>query len=171
MNRNLNECRYLESFLAGKLNSVEHESFMSHLSICAECWTQAESARTLRMALEPFSELAMPDDADLRIRIALDHQLRTPLADREVMDIEETAAFLGITVPELVNCLDNVPAFEVAGRIRFNRERLIRWMELKERGLFREISHDRSLMKSNILTFPGGLSDEQHDEKANSGSF
>ncbi len=63
------------------------------------------------------------------------------------MDIDEAAAFLGITVSELVNRLDELPAFEIAGRIRFNRERLIRWMETKERDLAWETSREKTVIE------------------------
>jgi len=45
----------------------------------------------------------MPDDADLRVRIAIETSTRIPTVEPEVMGIEEAAAFLRITIRELID--------------------------------------------------------------------
>lgn len=52
----------------------------------------------------------------------------------EVFDIEGLAAFLRVGVEDVRRCLDEIPCFEVAGKLRFRRESIERWIDARERA-------------------------------------
>jgi len=51
----------------------------------------------------------------------------------EVFDVEGLAAFLGVEVDDVRRCLDEIPCFQVAGKLRFRRSSVERWIEQRER--------------------------------------
>lgn len=57
--------------------------------------------------------------------------MRPSLPDREVMDVHEAAAYLGIHVDSLRGyaCSGTVPAFKFGNRWRFKKSRLDDWMD------------------------------------------
>jgi hypothetical protein len=167
MNQNNDTCRLLEAWLDDQLDSAQRTLFLNHALVCEACRDQIEAGNALKKHIKPIAELNMPDDADLRVRIAIETSTRIPTVEPEVMGIEEAAAFLRITIRELIDCLDELPAFEIAGRIRFNRDRLIRWMLTKEQGFASEMRRKNTPKNTVILTFPGGSNDEQFNRKAN----
>lgn len=152
-------CSWLDDYLDACLNEQERVEFERHLPECQHCTVQIGINRRLGESISSLDELKLPDDADLRIRQELDRIVRGSSKGPDVMSIEEAAGFLGITVPELVGCLDELPAFEIAGRIRFNREHLIEWMKSRENDLAWEIRRDRSSSGDNLIAFYGGTSD------------
>ena len=58
----------------------------------------------------------------------------TAAGPAEVFDIEGLAAFLCVGVEDVRRCLDEIPCFEVAGKLRFRRSSVERWIEERERA-------------------------------------
>ncbi len=56
------------------------------------------------------------------------------VATAEVFDLEGLAAFLRVEVEDVRRCLDEIPCFEVAGKLRFRRESVERWIDERERA-------------------------------------
>ena len=78
-----------------------------------------------------------PAAAVLAARRAIAAEIRQ--ADlAEVMTLEEVAAFLRIDPDDLGEILAELPAFELAGRVRVRRERLIEWIRRRERDYARK---------------------------------
>ena len=55
------------------------------------------------------------------------------LPDCEVLTIEEVAAFLRVDPDELEDDLVSMPVFEIGGRLRMRKSKLLEWMEERER--------------------------------------
>ena len=75
--------------------------------------------------------------AVLAARRAVSRVLRRPHTP-EVMTLDEVAAFLRVGPDELAEVVELLPAFELAGRIRVRRARLIEWIEQRERDYTRQ---------------------------------
>jgi len=75
------------------------------------------------------------DFADLRIRRALQkgmsisHQSK----EEEILDLEEAATLLKLHMSDFIKLVEQLPSFEIAGKIRFRRSKLMEWIEQKER--------------------------------------
>ena len=81
---------------------------------------------------------ALPDEADLRIRNRLHTEQGYNPVHEEILDIEDLAVFLKISVTEVVNLLSELPSFEVGGRIRFRKDRIIEWIMNQEQKMTRD---------------------------------
>ncbi len=55
-------------------------------------------------------------------------------APADVFDLEGLAAFLRVEVADVRRCLGEIPCFEVAGKLRFRRSSVERWIEERERS-------------------------------------
>jgi len=83
-------------------------------------------------ALRELVEAPPPARAVLAARRAVAEQLR-PTPAREIMTLDEVAEFLRLGPDEMDEVADELPAFELAGRLRVRRARLIEWIEHRER--------------------------------------
>lgn len=73
-----------------------------------------------------------------------------------MLDIEEVAQLLQLTMPQLLEIVEDLPSFEVAGRLRFRKERILEWIDTKEEQM--RWSRDASALraqKKKIIRFPG----------------
>lgn len=168
MNTKHMTCGMLEEFLSGGLSEPERTLFMAHLEQCDACMDQIKVSEKIRAAFHQFSAAGLPDYADLRIRGVLRRELSAPHTAKDIMDLEEAAVWLGVSSRELAEWLDEIPAFEIGGRIRFNRKRLEEWMIRKEQDQSRLCRFPHDQVDSNLLSFPGGTHDEQNIETENS---
>lgn len=149
-------CKRLDDYLDGELNRDDIKAFVAHLQQCVSCRDEVERYEGFRKMLQRHTPLHMPDDADLRVRFAISRELDKRKTVKEVLDMDDAAAFLNITVPELAGMLDELPAFEIAGRIRFNRDRLIKWMKSKEKEMSWFKHREAAIWESDVIAFPGG---------------
>ena len=56
------------------------------------------------------------------------------------LQAKQTADFLRITRDQLGEIVEELPAFELAGQIRIRRQRLIEWVQQRERDYSRQAS-------------------------------
>jgi hypothetical protein len=63
---------------------------------------------------------------------------RRPPGEHDVMSLEEVARYLRISEEDLEAIADQLPTFEIAGRIRVRRARLVEWIEQRELLQMRE---------------------------------
>ena len=56
------------------------------------------------------------------------------------MTLEEVAEFLRISGDELGEIVEELPAFELGGRIRVRRAKLLEWIQQRERDYSRDIA-------------------------------
>lgn len=125
---------------ADELTVDEQAAFDAHLTECVDCRSEVEGVAHVRDALAPAPDEAGPglDVLDrVKRRLATAAEAAAPVA--EVLTPEEAAAFLQVTPEELYDNLDQLPAFEFAGRVRIRRRALEAWIEEKEQS-FRQQS-------------------------------
>ncbi|MBN2053778.1 zf-HC2 domain-containing protein [bacterium] len=153
MNGSEMACAALEAYHDGELVGASAAAFEAHLAVCGSCRRRLAALRTLGATLRDTFGCRLPEDADLRIRRSI-HRSIAPVPE-EILDLEGVAALLRIPVHEVVEILDSLPAFELCGRLRFRRDKVLAWMGERERRLTEECadSTDRSL---NIIYWQGG---------------
>ena len=132
---NCDTCRdQLSEFDAGELSRGAHEEVERHVASCGEC-------RDLLRAMRHATALArrLPDEAPARSRCVrilaqVSGLLSAGLPDApEVMTPEELARFLKVPPGALDDWVEDIPAFEVAGQLRFRKSRVLEWIEANER--------------------------------------
>lgn len=109
---------------------------LEHLEACAACRRlRDEFARLDALCAGlPFSPPSETRRLEIleAVRRALVEEDPSSLT-HDVLTLEEVAAFLRIPVDELAHALPGMPTFEIAGHVRIRRERLLAWIEERER--------------------------------------
>jgi anti-sigma factor RsiW len=121
----------LLAYLDGELADDERPRLEAHLQHCAECAGRLAQLRRSGQALQEEAHADLPDAVRRRLGRTLGGAA-APDAWPEVMALEEVARYLGITLDELDRLAADLPAFEVAGRIRVRRSELGKWIARRE---------------------------------------
>jgi hypothetical protein len=149
-------CGCLDAYLDGELDRNGEARFSRHLEGCTACREAVRRTEAVRSSLREAFEQGVPDDADLRIRRRVRGERGQRAADREILDIEGVAAWLQISVAEVVALLGELPSFEIAGRIRFRRDRIRQWMAQREQRQAWDHEAASRRVEAKIIQFPGG---------------
>ncbi len=168
MNTTSKTCLLLEDYLDGQLSKPDKDSFTAHLAECDACREQVRVSEKVRELFNQHPQTGLSDDADLRVRMALRREQYGKEPAKDVMNLEETAAWLGVTPGALAERLDEIPAFEIGGRIRFSRKRLEKWIEMKDGDILLQLQQSHLRKDNNLLQFPGGKHGKQ--QSGNSGA-
>ena len=115
-------CELVDDYIDGNLNTNDNKIFETHLKKCSKCHNYVEKYREIQTFITQKKAVCIPDDADMRIRMSLRTEINENTSDKNVLDIEDVAQLLNITVSDVVDMLDELPAFEISGRIRFRRQ-------------------------------------------------
>jgi anti-sigma factor RsiW len=127
----------LSEYLAGDLGTEDATALERHLTECAECRRRLDALRAATGRLAALPRLEPPyqtADATRRAVAALEGAGPPP----EVMTPAEVARFLRVAVDDLEDVLAEVPAFEIAGKLRVRRDKLLAWIAEKERSFTRQ---------------------------------
>ncbi|MFP4058040.1 MAG: zf-HC2 domain-containing protein [Candidatus Brocadiia bacterium] len=138
-------CDELSRYQAGDLAAEAAERLREHVAACPACRERLERLRRLDAALARLGRGEPPPGTLLRSRRAVAQTLRVR-ERRELMTLDEVAAFLRIGLDDLAEIVLELPAFEVAGHVRVRRSRLIEWVAGRERAWSRssaesEVAH------------------------------
>ncbi|MBI2920863.1 MAG: zf-HC2 domain-containing protein [Planctomycetes bacterium] len=114
-----------------ELSGAGRNRLLRHLDGCRTC---AGEMRRLRRAMETLRKSSLvPPAADACARLHEDMRKESP-ALPEVLDLDGLADWLRLPARELEPFLDQIPAFEIAGRLRFRRSSVEKWIEERERA-------------------------------------
>jgi hypothetical protein len=123
----------LARYAAGDLAAEDAARVREHAAACAHCSRRLGRLRQTDALLAGIASAAPPVDALLATRKALRAEIMGPQTP-EVMTLEQVADYLQIAPEELDEALWDLPAFEVAGRLRVRRSQLAEWMQKRERA-------------------------------------
>ncbi|HET6386957.1 MAG TPA: helix-turn-helix domain-containing protein, partial [Armatimonadota bacterium] len=106
------------------------QKLWGHLRVCSDCSLACAEICCVEAIVHSNPAPAAPNDLWDRVRAAL-----PALSGREraapdraaILTPEEAAAYLRITVAELMESLSDIPHFHVAGQVRFRSEALEEW--------------------------------------------
>ena len=122
----------LAAFAAG--DSAE---LAGHVAECGECRKRLDALRSVDDALRRLPRPEPPASVLLNVRRELAREIRSNTPLPEVMTLDEVAVFLRVSVDQLGDLSADLPAFELGGQIRVRRERLVEWVEQRERDYMR----------------------------------
>jgi len=120
---------------ARELPPAETEAVRRHLESCAEC--RGQRARLARLAeaeaVDTLPEEEPPESLSFAVRREVDRALAPGLSTApEILTIEELARYLRVPVEAIEDELTTLPAFEVAGELRFRKDRVAEWIRRRE---------------------------------------
>ncbi len=129
----MNTCSHPEQliqFADGELDAAQSAAVREHLGECAEC---ARAWRSIAAADQAIGKwFAGPAPGVIRtVERSLTEELhrRVPAMEAEIMTVEEVADYLKIAPEEVAELLPELPLFELAGKLRIRRGRLLQWIE------------------------------------------
>ncbi len=127
----------LAAFLAGDVPPERAESIRRHVDGCESCSERLAHLREVDASLSRLERTRPSPGALLGLRRALAEELR-PRREVEVMTLDEVAEFLRLSPSEMDEIVEELPLFEIAGRLRVRRARLVEWIEERERRFARD---------------------------------
>jgi len=128
----------LAEYAAGQADDAAARRIEQHLEQCPACRRRLAALRQADRALAALAADGPSPAALLATRRALRRQTRPDPTAPEVMTLDEVAAFLRLSPAEMDAVADELPAFELAGCVRVRRDRLIQWIEQRERDHLRD---------------------------------
>ena len=127
----------LSGLAGGELDAVRAVELRRHLGACEHCRERLAALNRADDMLKALPPVRPPAEAVLAARRALAAEVR-PAPASEIMTLDEVAEFLRITPEQLGEVVEELPAFELAGQIRIRRQRLIEWVQQRERDYTRQ---------------------------------
>jgi len=130
------ECRQrLSEFAAGETPQHEAAAVQEHVEQCAACARLLAAMRATADLVEALPDEEPPRSLVLRILGRVEELSAPDLAEApEIMTLEQAARFLQVPPAKLESELVTLPAFEIAGELRIRRDRLLTWVEERERA-------------------------------------
>ena len=126
----------LARYSAGEATAERARELDEHVRSCSVCARRLAALRQVDAVLPVLRREEPSVRAVFEARRALSAELRGS-GGPEVMTLEEVAEFLRVSMEEMERMAGELPAFELAGRIRVRRARLLEWVEERERGYMR----------------------------------
>ncbi len=160
-------CRLIQRYLDNELDEIQADGFEKHMKACRKCRKRFESFKQLSERLPELFDCRLPDEVDLEIRRRLNAALSRWSERDSVLDLEGAARLLSLPVTALADMLDELPAFEVNGRIRFLRERLLEWARERERKLMMERAAHTFGSEKRFFVIEGGAEEPDVDAQEN----
>jgi hypothetical protein len=129
------ECRdLLSAFEARELPEPQERQIQQHADGCAECSRLFRTMRAATQIVEALEDPPPPQRVTLQVMTA---PALLPDADSsdapEIMTPQDLASFLRLSPDDLEEVIALIPGFEIAGRVRFRKERVLEWIEAREK--------------------------------------
>jgi excisionase family DNA binding protein len=150
-------CELLREYLAANLGRAQPEALpqelSDHMASCESCQEELHRVTRLSAAVKALTVTALPADGELRIRSALNAALAGAgpgHAFGPVLTVEELARYLQVRREQVYEALEELPAFEFAGEVRFLRTSIDDWIRERERQ-FRRQTIESSVRRDRVL--------------------
>ena len=128
---------WISAQLDGELEAAHGPELDRHLAGCATCRQTRQTLERLAAATRALPRRQPADRAMIAVNEAV-HRL-APAPRRSdfgpVMDIEELAEFLRVTTDTIGIYLDELPSFELGGKLLFRRASVENWIEQREQSI------------------------------------
>ena len=148
---------YADHELAGN----EERAIKAHLDACAECREQFRRLEQMASATATLKRHAPSADCLLKISKAIHQRARTVMRTEfgPVLNFDELADYLRVDHETIGQYLDEIPSFELGGKLLFRKKSIEAWIESKEMGfeLQRMIAESpEAFSRPNELIINGG---------------
>lgn len=125
---------WLSAQLDGELDPARTAELESHVAGCEVCRETRQILFGLSDEIRDLPHPAPTDRATMAVNGAV-HQIapkprRTDFGP--ILDIEDLAEFLRVPVETVGHYLDELPSFELGGKLLFRRSSVERWIEKRE---------------------------------------
>ena len=133
----------LSQFEKGELSPALAKELEEHMSSCPECKRVVEDFTLLSRLSKEDEAHDAGEDRLARVLSSIKERLREEekshfAGEKEVLTLEEAAAFLRVSSDEITLELDSLPVFRIGNRLRIRRNRLLQWIEEREKSCFRK---------------------------------
>ena len=129
------ECRpWLPEYVEQEVPADREEEIRRHLEACSACRADLEALNTLSAAARALPRCAPGSQVVLTITEAI-HATRASGRGREfgaVLDMDELAEFLRVDRDTVMLYLDEIPCFELGGKLLFRRRSIEDWLDQRE---------------------------------------
>ena len=148
------ECQQLLSpYQKGELDADDANRVAGHVANCPACAKRIAALEHLDDMLRGLPAPPTPTSVLMSVR----ERVHEDVAGGEIMDAGQVAAFLKLTQEQVLDSLDELPCFEIAGQIRFRRAALMQWIEEREaarrrEALRAELTEERTMDVRGTLT-------------------
>lgn len=156
----------LTEFLDGELNETDQQIVQSHLDNCADCADELNSLREFLSgfkklkAIKParswdselnkkLTKAQRPPEVEIEIlrsaiiglsqRIQKLEEMRgyvSPFLEGEIMNIEELARYLRMSVDKIYEIIDQIPNFRIGYEYRFVKASIDQWIRSLEQDSY-----------------------------------
>jgi hypothetical protein len=146
----------LAAFTAGDLGPAAEAEIRRHASVCGRCRARLEALGQTDAELAALPPLE-PPPATVQAARQLLSEVTREAAPRQIMTLDQVGEFLRLDPVQLDEIVEELPAFELAGQIRIRRERLIEWIEQRERAYARHTASSWVARAASATAPRGGL--------------
>ena len=153
---NTHLCALIQDYFDGLMNSKDRKTMDSHLERCSACRAELDRMTQLTDALRNLPDGRISDAADLQIRSRVHARIPSEHPTPEILDLDGVARLLGVSVRDTAAMADELPGFELNGTLRFRREAVLEWIQVREKNLLRARDSSRDRQNRKIYFFPGG---------------
>jgi len=125
---------WISEQLEGELDAKRAQELNRHLTGCDTCRKTLRVMERLDADLRSLPRYEPADTVSMAI-VEQIHALAVPPRRTEfspVMDIKELAEFLHVTTETIGTYLDDIPSFEIGGKLLFRRSSVEKWIEKRE---------------------------------------
>ena len=144
----------LAGWKAGNLPAPRARWIKAHTVACATCRTRLNTLDQSDLLLRSLSVPGPAAGAILAARRRLTG-VTQPVTTAEILTMEEAAEFLRLTPEQVGELIEELPAFELAGQIRIRRQKLLDWIEQRERGYTRQTVASWTVQSADWLAQKG----------------
>ena len=125
---------WISEQLDGELDAKREQELKRHLVACADCRKTLKAMEHLPADIRSLPRYEPADKTAMAITEQF-HKLAVVPRRSEfgpVMDIGELAEFLRVTPETVGTYLDDLPSFELGGKLLFRRSSVEKWIEKRE---------------------------------------
>lgn len=144
----------LATWKAGDLPAAKARRVKADAAACATCRSRLAALDETDLLLRSLPAPAPSAAALLAARHRLAEVTRSA-APSDIMTLEEAAEFLRLTPDQVGELIEELPAFELAGQVRIRRQKLLEWIEQRERGYARETAASWTARSADWLAQKG----------------
>ena len=120
-------------YIYNELSDADRKEFEKHLYSCSECREIMSSFQNTSVLMDTVKGV----EPSIELSAAVIDKVRTPQPESasgndEILTLFELARFLKITESEVYELLSDIPYLKFAGRIRFRKSSIEKWLEISE---------------------------------------
>lgn len=156
---NCEECRqHISEYVDGELDEAAAKDFDAHTADCDDCRRAVESMRSMAAAVADLPQHTPGTETILRISETIHESDPAPAPVQKaphefgaVLDIDELAAFLRVDREAVAVYLEELPSFELGGKLLFRKSKIEEWVSKREMRIEGAVTRDAGPVSTNEM--------------------